>query len=635
MLQRLSWIFTLVLSLMLPGVHAQVDGANTVIKADKNGRMLVIYDSSNSMWGELADKSRKYEAGRSALSTFLATDLGDRLIGFRAYGHRRKTDCRDSELIVPFSEHQSAKAQITKAVEDIRPTGKTPITFSLREALKDFEGQPGDILLISDGIETCDIDPCELMRDWEASNVGIRVHVVGVGLTEFERTAMTCIADTSGGKYFDADSTEGFREALTEAGAAIDEPQQGKAEPVDPVERYALIIRGADETGRSFRLTGTHSKGDVELGKITSNGRYGIAGPGDYMINAGALLADGMAYKPVKMPVSVTQTGDTTVNVLVTRPAIVSATFMENGEEHPGSNVTAYQNGKEVFKFRAFDEALARPGDYEFRAEPNADNKLSLKDTLIEGEHTELIFDLTKTIEFYVRFVLLNGETFKRGSELWRDGERLYKVFGSNNATTVRPGIYELRSDDQNLPLTPVEIEIKTNAETIEVPIDAGWVKISYAASDFDYVGKPNRAWLESLERGNAKYARLDTPIPAKPGRYRVNPQTSKGFLDPVEIEILSNETIEAMFIPEPLGEIIVNYAPSDNWPKEPDRSSVYALEGQRIISGFMRPGKAKKFLPGRYQVKGGASGSDAIPQELTVIAHETITVTLKHKLDQ
>jgi len=625
MLQRLSLIFALTIGLALSSAYAQGEEA---------GRMLVIYDSSNSMWGELADKSRKYEAGRSALSALLETDLAGREIGFRAYGHRRKTDCRDSELIVPFSGSEAARVQINKAAQAIRPTGKTPITYSLREGLTDFDGRPGDILLISDGIETCDIDPCELMREWEASNVNIRVHVVGVGLTEFERAAMACIADTSGGKYFDADSADGFAQALTEASVAIEAPR-GEPDPVAPVGRYALIIKGADETGRSFRLIGAHSKGDVDLGVITSSGRYGVDGPGDYMVEAGVRLQDGTAYMPVKMPVSVTEMGDTIVNILVTRPAIVSATFIENGEEHRGANVTAYQDGKEVFKFRAFDEALARPGDYEFRAEPNADNKLSLSDTLVEGEHTKLVFDLTKTIKFYVRFILPNGDTFKRGSELWRDGERLYKVFGSNNPTIVRPGVYELRSDDQNLPLTPVEIDIKKDGETIEVPVDAGWVKISYAPSEFDYVGKPNRAWLESLDRGNSKYARLDTPIPAKPGRYRANPQTSKGFFDPVDIEIASNQTVDVVFQPKPLGEIIVIYAPSGNWPKEPDRASVYPLADQAMLNGFMRPGVAKKFLPGRYQVKGGATGSDAAPQEIIVTAHETITVTLKHKLDE
>ena len=608
---------------------------DAIVKIDDQGRAYVIYDSSGSMWGELSDQSRKYEAGRTALSTLLENGFSNRLIALRAYGHRRKADCRDSELIVPFAEPAEAKQKVIDAVEGIRPTGKTPITYSLREALKDFDGNAGDILLISDGIETCDADPCALMSEWQASKVNIRVHVVGVGLNEVERKAMACIADTSGGKYFDADSAKGFTEALDDASDAIDEPVIAK--PVDDADRFALVLRGADETGRSFRVAGTYYKGDEVLGPIADNGRTGVVGPGDYIVEAGAQLQDGSAYKPTKTSVTVSEPGDTIVDILVTRPASVSAKFTENGVAHRGSNVTAYQDSAKVFTFRSFDEALARPGEYDFRATPNTENELVLTETLIEGEATELLFELVNTIEFYVEFVLPNGETFKRASELWRDGERVYKVYGNRNPTTIIPGIYELRAEDQNLPLTPVEIEITENGKTYQVPIDAGWIKFSYAPSDYNYVGnkQPNNAFLESLDRGNAKYARVNTLIPVKPGRYKVNPRTEKGFMDPIEAIVASGQTVEVEFTPKPVGEILVDFAASDKWTGEPDRAFVTALEGQRIIKGYMVPGRPLKFAPGRYQVKGGGKGGgDAVTQEITVNAGERTTVILKHKQD-
>ena len=100
---------------------------------------------------------------------------------------------------------------------------------------------------------------------------------------------------------------------------------------------------------------------------------------------------------------------------------------------------------------------------------------------------------------------------------------KTHSVYGSNNPTTIIPGVYELRSDDQNLPLTPVEIEITEDGKTYQVPIEAGWLKIHYNPSEFDYVGNkpPNNAFLESLDRGGSKYSRVDVPIPVKPGRYK------------------------------------------------------------------------------------------------------------------
>ena len=298
-------------------------------------------------------------------------------------------------------------------------------------------------------------------------------------------------------------------------------------------------------------------------------------------MEVGAVLKDGSTYKPVRQDFSVKKPGDTTVAIIVARPAFLTATFIEEGKKHRGSFVTAYQQGKEVFGFHAYHDILARPGKYEFRAEPNADNKLSLAKTLVEGKQTELIFDLTKTIQFYVVYVLPNGDKIRRGSELWRQGGKVYSVF-SGNPTRVRPGHYELRSHHQNVPLTPVEIDIRINGETIEVPLDAGFVNITYAPSPHDYVRKPNAAFLESLDRGGSSYARLDQPIPVAPGRYKVNPQTSRGFFDPLDIDVRSNETIDAVFTPKPLGELVVNYAPSDNYLKNPDRAFVYPLEGQK-----------------------------------------------------
>jgi len=609
---------------LFSGAHAQPAAPG----AERD--VYIIYDSSNSMWGALDDGERKYEAADAALATFLETDFGDRNIALRIYGKNTANDCADTELAVPFAPASDAKAAITTAMRGVRPKGRTPIDRSLRAALADIGERKSDIILITDGIESCAADPCALMEEWRDKDVGIRVHVVGLGLDEMGKRAMTCVAETSGAKYYDAQSTDGLAEALSDAGDAVLVETEPSPEPIKQAQGFALRINATDEAGRSFIVKGALLKDGASVQEVFSNFRNPVEAAGEYEIEVGVVLRDGTLYKPVRAPAVISEPGVTTVDIRVTRPAILSARFVEDGEEVRGSNVTASQHGAEAFKFRAFDEVLARPGDYDFNAKPNADNDLTLAETLVEGEHTVLVFDVTKTIAFYVRFKLPNGETFKRGSELWRDGERVYKVFGSNNATTVRPGVYELRSEDQNLPLTPVEIEIKTDGETIEVPVDAGWVAISYAPSEFDYIGKPNRAWIESLERGGKKYARLDTPIPVKPGRYRANPQTSKGFFDPVDIEVATNETAEAVFTPKPLGEIIVNYAPSDNYQKQPDRASVNPLDGQEFLNGFMRPGIAKKFLPGRYNVKPSSAAGEIAPQEVTVIAGETTIVTLR-----
>ncbi len=51
------------------------------------------------------------------------------------------------------------------------------------EALKYTEKQ-ATVILVSDGIETCDPDPCAVADELEKTGVGLTVHTVGFGLDD-------------------------------------------------------------------------------------------------------------------------------------------------------------------------------------------------------------------------------------------------------------------------------------------------------------------------------------------------------------------------------------------------------------------------------------------------------------------
>ncbi|MEM7639678.1 MAG: hypothetical protein AAF269_11535 [Pseudomonadota bacterium] len=592
--------------------------------------VLVIHDWSNSMWGAFADGTRKYEAGVTALTNALDTGFGGRHVGYRAYGHRQPGDCRDSELVSDFDALDVVRPEIVDTLGKVRPTGKTPITYSLQEGLKDFKGGSGDILLISDGIETCDADPCELMREWKASKVNIRVHVVGVGLNELERTAMACIAEESGGTYLDAESSDGFDQALGQVADTIE--TASAPTPVDSAELHAIIIRAHDANDRDYRIGGEIRLNGEKVGDATSigHGRNVVDGPGEYELHIGPLLRDGSVYRPVVQSVTVDAEGETRVDVLVEAPARVTAKFVEDGEPHPGANVSAWQDGEEVFTFRAKDEALAAPGDYEFRAEPNADNKLVLRETLIEDTDTELVFELNKTVRFMILYRLPNGETFKRNGELWQDGEKVYSTY--SRFSGARPGVYQHHSDDQNLPIEGVEIEISEDEQVIEVPVEAGFITIAFENTLENYAREklPTRALLVSLDRGNSDYSTPGRPIAVKPGRYAVEGFGNDGFFDRPEVEIANGESLEVTLTPKPLGELVMTYAESENYLRTPDRGSAYALDGQRIIGGILRPGVVRKFLPGNYRIEGYSYAGDIEAQDVEVVAGERTEVVLR-----
>lgn len=189
--------------------------------------LLVILDASGSMWGQLEGVA-KIETARKALAG-LVNDLPPQTrLGLMAYGHRRQGDCTDIELVLPIAT-QSPESFI-ETVAEISPNGKTPIASSLRAAA-DHVGPGADVLLVSDGLEVCDGDPCAAAAFLAEQGIRTRVHVVGFDLSEQENAALQCVAEQGGGRYFTANSADALADALSEVARMPTEPPMTVAAP--------------------------------------------------------------------------------------------------------------------------------------------------------------------------------------------------------------------------------------------------------------------------------------------------------------------------------------------------------------------------------------------------------------------
>ncbi|MBR4582477.1 MAG: VWA domain-containing protein, partial [Bacteroidales bacterium] len=133
-------------------------------------RILFIFDASMSM-------SDKWEGGQKFVKArelmFELLDSLERVqkkhpleVALRIYGHQSPVppqDCTDSKLEVSFGE--STIGIIRDKLMSITPKGTTPIAYSLGQSEGDFpEGNDSRniIILITDGIEMCNGDPCEV-----------------------------------------------------------------------------------------------------------------------------------------------------------------------------------------------------------------------------------------------------------------------------------------------------------------------------------------------------------------------------------------------------------------------------------------------------------------------------------------
>ncbi|MBV1916357.1 MAG: VWA domain-containing protein [Pseudomonadales bacterium] len=178
---------------------------------------ILILDASGSMWGQI-DGTNKVVIARDVLGRLIQKLSDDVQVGLVAYGHRRKGDCDDIETLTAVAPID--KATLITTINDLNPKGKTPISDSIKQAIglvRNSE-QPTNIILVSDGLETCGGDPCKVVSDAKAAGVKFVMHVVGFGIEANKNVAsLECAAQAGDGLYFDANSADELSAALEQA----------------------------------------------------------------------------------------------------------------------------------------------------------------------------------------------------------------------------------------------------------------------------------------------------------------------------------------------------------------------------------------------------------------------------------
>ena len=131
---------------------------------------MIVLDASGSMWGQI-DGVNKIVIAREVVRESLGSADIQNLVGLVAYGHNRKGDCSDIEVLVPPATGQMST--VVSAVEAINPKGKTPLSEAVRQAARamGYVENRATVVLVTDGLETCNADPCALARELERAYV--------------------------------------------------------------------------------------------------------------------------------------------------------------------------------------------------------------------------------------------------------------------------------------------------------------------------------------------------------------------------------------------------------------------------------------------------------------------------------
>lgn len=244
--------------------------------AAQTPRTIIVMDGSGSMWGQIEGRP-KLEIARETVGSVLGTIPADQEVGLMAYGHRDRGNCSDIELMV--SPAAGTGAEIAARVNEMRFQGKTPLSEAVRQAAEAlrFGVEAATVVLVTDGLETCEADPCALGRDLEAAGLNFTAHVIGFGLTGAEGAQVACLATETGGQYLQASDAGGLAAALSATVRAELPPPQPLPEPEpDPVlPRASLTAPESAPAGSVLRVAfeGPHEEFDY-IRVLDANGDW-------------------------------------------------------------------------------------------------------------------------------------------------------------------------------------------------------------------------------------------------------------------------------------------------------------------------------------------------------------------------
>lgn len=199
-----------ILYIFPPGLFAQESETGYI----PHSRILFIFDASYSMSGPW-DGDTKINVARQILVEMVDSieQLDNVEMALRVYGHQSPVppqDCSDTKLEVPFAPNNASR--IRQKLRFLSPKGTTPIAHSLELAAGDFPPCSqcrNIIILITDGVEACDGDPCEVSHDLQKKGITLRPFVIGIGNDPGFKETFGCM-----GHFYEAPNKEQFRVAM-------------------------------------------------------------------------------------------------------------------------------------------------------------------------------------------------------------------------------------------------------------------------------------------------------------------------------------------------------------------------------------------------------------------------------------
>ena len=209
---RCRWAALLLLLFISRAGAAQ----NAASAKPKVTRILFLLDASGSMMAPWEGQPRWNVAKRMLSKMADSLNAYPNLeLGLRVYGHQfpnADKNCEDSRLEVPFAPRNAAA--IKQKLAGLKAQGNTPITYSLEQSANDFPTDKSSrnvLLLITDGLESCNRDPCAASLALQRKRVFLKPFVIGIGAERDFGKQLECL-----GQYYNAAEVATFRTVMND-----------------------------------------------------------------------------------------------------------------------------------------------------------------------------------------------------------------------------------------------------------------------------------------------------------------------------------------------------------------------------------------------------------------------------------
>jgi len=132
------------------------------------------------------------------------------------YGHKGSNSLADKAVSCATSEIIGQIGTVTSQNIDgiltpIKSTGWTLMGKAVNEAVNAFigkQGQKNEIIIVTDGEETCDSDPVTAARNIKNSSLDVSVNVIGFAVDSGASSSLVQIANSGGGSFVTASNGE-------------------------------------------------------------------------------------------------------------------------------------------------------------------------------------------------------------------------------------------------------------------------------------------------------------------------------------------------------------------------------------------------------------------------------------------